>query len=286
MALMIPVRLDRVQQVVYEVIGDAVDVIVLWAYSEVPQEELGDGFVALSMINGPTPQIRSGVRGRVLVPAEELTLTVDAATVGTMNVAFLNNHRYRYETMAGDSVTDIRDALLAKIQDGEAYNGTLTAVASGADSITLTSNFLGGLFSLYLFGELSSSGLSLHDQAVYVVSGFSECTINVQCFSKNREPRNGAWALASQCMGALQAPDYAETFELFDVGIASKGVLADISAIAGAHWETRVSFDFDLTTPATFVRPATTIESVTVSMDFQEADGDSVEVGTFTVTAP
>lgn len=284
--IMIPVRLDRIQRALWTVFNDAVSPNgVHWDFGHGTHEALGRAFVGLRLISGPSVSERSAVRGRLVVPAQQILLTVDAATADTRNSVYLNGYQYFYDVQAGDTVTDIRDALLAQINDGEAYNSTATASASGADSILLGASFQGGIYSLQYQGEMSTSGL-IEDEPVLVTEGSSLMTIEVQTFSKDRELRNGAMTLASQCLAALQSPAYAEYLTREGIGIQTKSPLTDLTALAGGRWETRMTFDFTLSTPSTFVSPVETIDQVLASASIQNALGATVSTADITVTAP
>ena len=86
--------------------------------------------------------------------------------------------------------------------------------------------------------------------------------INLEAFSKGREPRTGALTLTAISMAVLQSEDYVETLRDYGIAIRSKGPTSNLSALAGGHWETRASFDFVAAMSATWVRPIDRIETV------------------------
>jgi hypothetical protein len=106
--------------------------------------------------------------------------------------------------------------------------------------------------------------------------------VNVQAYSKGREPRTGAWALLQRALGAVQSEDYVSTMRQFGVGVWTKGVVSDLSAIAGAHWETRASFDLSIAAKAVWVRPVDRVESVNATLNTAGPATQTV----FTVSAP
>ncbi len=278
MTLPLPIRLDRVQKALYDVLTDALDTagggpVVSWSYNEASFEgNVPDaGIVSLTMIGGPSPFNRAGRRGTLLNAASAITVTVDAAEVGRRYILRLNGFDYLHDAVVGDTVTTIRDSLLGQLDEPAA-----SGVANGADSIDLSADSLGGLRSLQLVGPLSSSGLVVDGRSVLVVDGEQTMLVNIQAYSKGREPRNGAWALMARVYAALQSEDYVETLRRFGVGLWGKGVSTDLSAVVGAHWETRVSMDLTIAARSTWVRPIDRIESV---------DG-TFNTSTFTVNAP
>ena len=91
--------------------------------------------------------------------------------------------------------------------------------------------------------------------------------INVQAYSKSREPRLGAWALIQRALAVVQSEDYVETMRALGVGVWTKGVVTDLTAIAGAHWETRASFDLSIAAKAVWVREVGRIETVKATLN-------------------
>ncbi len=276
----IPIRLDRVQQALFDTLSDAVaPVRVAWAYSEQDFEDVPDeGLLDLRMIAGPSPNIRSGKRGKLLNAVATIDITVDAVEVGKRYVVRLNCFSYFTDAVAGDTVTTIRD----RLRDAVNADALETATASdvGVDALRLTADMLGGLRELSLSGPLSSSAPVLDGSSVLVTEGTQTMLVNVQAFSKCREPRNGAWAIIQQAYAALQSEDYVEQMRALGVGLWDKGAASDLTAIAGAHWETRVSFDLTLAARAIWVRPIDRIETVKVTAETPPVTTE------FTLTTP
>lgn len=282
MSLPLPIRLDRLQKVLFDVLTDALAPIqVAWAYSEESWETVPDeGLVSLTMIGGPQPFIRSGKRGTILNAVSTITITVDSVEVGKRYLIRLNGFDYFTDAVGGDTLTTIRDRLR------DAINGdpleTATASDSGADAVTLTADSLGGMRSLSLSGALSAGAPVLDGDSVLVTEGAQNMLINVQAFSKQREPRLGAWAIIQRCLAVVQSEDYVETLRRFGVGVWTKGVVTDLSAIAGAHWESRASFDLSVAAKAVWVRPVDRIESVETTLNATNPTVQEI----FTVDAP
>jgi hypothetical protein len=279
MTLPLPLRLDRIQRALFETLGDALaPVMVAWAYSEETFESVPDeGLVSLTMIGGPQPFLRSGKRGSLLNAVESITITVDSVTTGRY-VIRLNGFSYFTDGLVGDTLTTIRDRLVSEINGDDLE--TATASVSGVDGLTLTADSLGGLRSLSLSGPLSAGPPTLDGRSVLVTEGAQNMLVNVQAYSKGREPRNGAWALIQRALAVVQSEDYIETMRRYGVGVWTKGVVSNLSAIAGAHWESRASFDLSIAARAVWVREADRIESVNATLTTSQPSTQTV----FTVT--
>lgn len=282
-AIFAPIRLDRVQQALFEVLAEATGVDVQWTYSEVPQESLTQSFVTMSMVGGPGPFIRKQKRGRTLIPIDAVTLTVGPLVDGKRIGIELNDFNYfeDVDTGGGDTPDIVRDRFLAQIND-DVNTEPVTAAAGGAGELDLTPDFVGGIVSLSIYGAITAGPPTLNAGAVNVVEGAQTMLVNIQAFSKNREPRNGAWAVITQCMAALQTEDLVEKLRRFGVAVWDKTAPIDLSAVAGGHWETRVSFDVTLASRARWVRPVELVETVNLTLN----TNDPPTTQTITVVAP
>jgi hypothetical protein len=196
----------------------------------------------------------------------------------------LNDFDFFTDGIGGDTLTTIRDRLIALINADTITPAT--AVVFDADTFDLNADSLGGIVSLALVGSLSAGTVVDADDSVLVTEGSQSMLLNVQAFSKNKEPRNGAWAILQQCAAALQTPDLTEKFTRFGVGVWDKSQPVDLSAIAGASWETRASLDVTLAARALWVRPVDVVETVITTVDTTDAGGASIDSTQFTVNSP
>lgn len=265
------VRLDRLQQGLFEVLNGAdVADVVAWGYSEQARE--AGSLLSLAVTTGPTPWNRSHARGSILCPADSIDIVVDAATVGTRQIIHLNDYPYDHDVVGGDTVTTIRDSLLADIQAGEA--GAVTAAASGADTIALTADFLGGLRRLTLEGgDLSSASAVFSDDAVLETIGTMVHRVTITAYSPSSEPRNGAWSIIDLALSELQKPGVSETLRKFGLGVWEKGSPVNLSAVTGARWESRVAVDVTVASQSVTVETVDQIESATIAI---AVTGDTV----------
>ena len=113
-----------------------------------------------------------------------------------------------------------------------------------------------------------SSAKVVSDQSVVVVEGENTMLVNVQAYSKNREPYNGAGMLTQICYASLQSESYVQELDDSGVAVWEKGVPTDLSAIAGGRWETRSSFDLTLAMHAAWVEDSERIESLSLTTTF------------------
>lgn len=284
-AIVTPLRLDRVQLALVSILDEACNPLgAHWGYTEPTREQLPEGYVTLTMADGPGPFHRQGKRGTELTPIDTVTIVVDSVEVGKRYGIELNGFNYFTDGVGGDTVDTIRDRLVAAIvADTEE---TASAAAGGAGEVDLSANFLGGIRWLSIYGALSSTNLVRAADSVLVVDGTQTMLVNIQAYHKQREPRNGAWALIQQCVAALQSEDLVERLRRYGVGVWDKAQPLDLSAIAGGHWESRASMDVTLAARASWVRPVSTIETVEATITAKDESGSPVATSTLSVDAP
>jgi hypothetical protein len=282
----VPLRLDRIEIGLFQAISAAFNPTptgptVAWDYQENSFELVSaGGLVSLSLSAGPAPFIRQGSRGTLLNAVESIPITVTTAVVGERYLLRLNDFDYFHDAVGGDTVTTIRDALVAAV-NGDTYE-TATAADLVADSLTLTADFVGGLRSLTLSGGLSSGVPVDSGESVLVTEGDQALQLQVQTFSKGRTPLEGAWGLTSVVQSALQTPGLVELLRKFGVGLGAKGTPSDLSAIAGGHWSTRTAFSVTLSARSAWIEPVERIESTVITVNLSNPT-TSV---TFTTPAP
>jgi hypothetical protein len=233
---------------------------------EVPHDLLDDtDILTLEATAGPRPVHRQNAHGTLLAPADSVIVRVTGTTAATRNILRLNAYDYYRDTLGGDTLTTIRDALLSDVQDGEA--GSVTATADGADGILLTADFLGGLRELGLRGELTSSAAVFSGDAVLVTESTVSMLVTLDAYSKNREPRNDAVTVIDDAMDRLRAHDIVEQLGRYGLGLWNLIGATDLSAIAGGHWESRAAATVTVAARTVFVRPVDQIDSVTAALN-------------------
>ncbi len=277
------VRLDRLGKACFDALS-GVATEVGWKYGE--QNKKGGSLLAMSIGVGPTPKHRQRARSFSYCPASSVTITVDAVTVAARLTIKLNDFSYGTDVVGGDTLTTIRDRLLAKILDpttGE-LTANVTAVANGADAIDLTAVTLGGLRSLFLVGgDLSHGGTAVFPgDLVAFTEGTRELTWRLEAFGPkgNHEPRNGAWSIIDQVFDRLEDEDVVATMAELGVGVGAKSSPVDLSGIAGANFETRVASEVQLFTRSVAFKQRAHITTVQVNLT---VDGNIVAAS---ATAP
>ena len=282
MTLLSPCRLDRFQTALIEVLDDALGASssVGWAYGEaIWNDNFPSGnLVNLSLLQGPSFHNRSGAQGSVLLPPTVVTVQVDTATTDVRYVTTVNDFKYFYDAEAGDSVSDIRTGLVASIV-ADTESPYTAAATVNAGEYTLTPDATGSIWQMAV-SALQTGTATLDTQAVLKVQSTRTLTVALGCFSKGRSPRSGAWDIAARCQAAITSPAYAETFARYGVGVWGKGPAADLSDLAGGHWESRVSFDVDFAIQSTHTETVGQIESVATTLNFT----GPVATETFTIT--
>lgn len=261
-----PVRLDRLQRALIEVLGDGLgsDVQVAWAYGEgVFDATFPNDFVNLTMGPGPNYVIRSGARGRAMYPPSLLTFTVGDVVVGQRYTVYLNNFAYFHDAVLADTADTIRTALVASIvADPESPYTAAPTVTAG--QFTVTPDFNGAIWQASLPNPNITASVVLSENAVLLTEGRRLCTVSHGVFSKVSSIRAGAWALATKIQAIYESTDYSEALNAYGVGIGSRSILTDLTALANGTWESRVNLDVDLSIQSVHVRPVDTIDTVNV----------------------
>ncbi len=275
MSIAIPIRLDRMQSALVDVLesglsGFSPPILVHWARTEPSHESLGATYVTLDMIAAPSPINRAGARGTLLNPTSSIDITVDSAVTGQRYGIELNGYLYFTDGAGGDTEAIIRDRLVALIE-ADAVE-PVTAAAAAGDALSLTADFDGAMRCLRLVGELSSSNQVVSSDSVTVTEGDQLMLINVQVFSKETAPRLGAPIVMATVYSVLQSPDYIQDLVNSGVGVHSKGVPTSIPAVEGGRWEGRQSMDVELSMVSGWVRPAGRIESAVLTTTLQPGD--------------
>lgn len=261
-----PLRLDRLQRGLFEVFAEATGVDVHWGFSEVLQTQLTETFVALTMIGGPTPNLRKHRHARALHPIESVTLTV-TLDVGTRVGIILNAFNYFTDIVAGDTVSTVRNRLIADINHSTNTAETATAAAFAVGAIDLTADMLGGITSLAIYGSITVGVPTLSIDAVLLDETTHNVLVNVQAYSRGREPLGGAWVPISQCQAALRSELFVEALRAYGLAVWDTGTPTDLSNIAEGHWETRVSFDLVLALRSRTVERVDTIETLSLELN-------------------
>ena len=258
-----PIRWDRVQEAIVSNLDSATGKVTSFAYGQGVYSDGfdQDGFVNIEVAVGPSPQDDRRARSTYLLPPTLVDITLSAVTIPELYTMEINGHAFRYESVGGDDEAAILAGLVATTTDE-----TLFSAAVVGSAVQLTPASLGGIWSLLLRGPLDIGPIVLSDDAVRVYRGRSRTILSIGCFSRNGSPRNGAWHLAAQCQAAFESADLVDVLHESEVYVQRVGGGIDLSAESGPSWETRVSFDVEIDTPSTWVRPVDRIETITIGL--------------------
>jgi len=275
-----PIRLDKLQQSIFDVLSEALaPAQVAWGYGEQTFEAFPDQFCNLQLI-GPTASIRQHRQGVPVRPLTSAVVRVTSIDPLQRLLVEINRGEYVTDPLPGDTVTDVRDALLAQIDQDEP---DLTVTADGADGILLVSTYVGALWSLALSPGLTATSVVPSPTCVLLTDVTREFSLGVQCFAKGREPRNGAWDLCGRALAAFEADDLGDVLDRAGVGLRRRGPAVDLSSIAGAHWESRISFDLALYMRSRATREIGVIEGANILLNYTDGAGNTVATNTATV---
>lgn len=283
MSIFTPIRLDRLQTALYTTLEDALSSLtpapeVHWAQTEPTHEQLPANFVALNMIAGPAPFNRTMSQGTSRLPTDSIDITVTSVIVGASYTVKLNGFSYVVIAIGGDTLTTIRDRLVAAVNDD--LLEPVTAGDLAADGLTLTADFNGAMLELELFGPLTAAAPVLSDTTVLVHDSEQIMLVNIQAYSKDREPYNGAEQMTAICYAALRSQSIVATLLQNGVGIWTRGSPTSLPIVVGAKWESRSSFDVTFAMRSVWVEDVERIETVVATFD---VDGITTEQ---TITSP
>ena len=275
-----PIRLDRVQGVLFEIIRDEVLPSVAWAFGEPSFDIAPEDHVSLEPFGGPTARERRNARGRVIIPVESVQVTVTSAALGLRPILRVNGFDIRTDTEAGDTLSDVRDRLIAAVEEDELE--PVSASIVDADTLLLEADSFGAIRSLELVGPLAWSNVV--DQApATLIEGSALLLVRVRAYSKKTELWRGATATMSRLEAALQTPDVIEKLQRFGVSIVDIGTPVDISAIAGARWSSRSETILTLALWSGWTRPADVIEIAQVTQTARDLAGTQIEARTYQI---
>jgi hypothetical protein len=276
MPIYVPIRLDRMQLAMVQVLEDGVGVPVHWANTEPSHESLPTDYLVLSMPFPPMPFSRQGARGKSKEVVSTIDLQIDSAVEGFLYSITLNHFQYATTGLAADTPTAIRDRLVTLIEAD--LLEPVTASDVGADIVRLTADFDGAIRALEISSELSVVDRVVADNIVTLTEGTQMLTVNVEAYSKGQSPMDGAVALLARAYAVFQSPDYVRTLNAYGVGVWEKGIPTSVPVVVGGQWETQDTFELTLSMSAAWVRPADHIDSVENTITLQPGGIETVAV--------
>lgn len=280
-----PLPLHRLQRGLETIMANALgpDVTILWTYGSLPRQVSKPDLLAMQMIAGPSEHNRNARRGVIRKDVTVVTLTVGApVVVGTLYGLRINRFDYFHEAAGGEDISDIRDAIVALIVAEQ--DPTLVGAATGnPGQLTISQTGAGSIYALRTVGPWVVDSVADSGGCVLLTDGTRIMDVSIQAFSKGKSPRDGAWSVSEIAREALVAPDLVDILLAEGVGVWSKGPAADLSAISGDNWESRVSFTARFAMRGTFARPVDVIEHVLYRRKFEDQGGNLVIDDTVTL---
>lgn len=266
----LPVRLDRLELAMTTVLDAAHDpaVVVGWAYGEALWRDNFPGRQAVNLVlsAGPGHHEQTIAAAVPIAVPSSLTATVLDATPGRRYILQINEFDYSTNGQAGDTVTTIRDRLLADIVADEM--SALAAAAAGPDQVVVTPTPVGAIWqvgrkALDVDVTTAAQAYLLHRQS-------RRMTCTVGCYSRGRAPSDGAWNLMAVTLAALASESSAQTFARYGVGLWGRGEPLDLSGLDNAHWLTRVEFDLAVAMKSIHTEPTDVIEAAAITLDLAD----------------
>lgn len=275
-----PIRLDRAQTALFEIVRDEVVPSVAWAFGEPSFDIAPEDHVSLEPFGGPTARTRRNARGRVIIPIDSVEITITSAALGLRPILRLNGFDYRTDTLPGDTLADVRDRLIAAVEEDELE--PVSASIVDVDTLQLSADSFGAIRKLELVGPLAWAN-AIDQAPATLIEGSAALLVRVRAYSKKTELWSGATAIMSKLEAALQTPDVIEKLQRFGVSVVDIGTPVDISAIAGARWSSRSESILTLALWSGWTRPADVIESAQVTQTARDLAGTQIEARTYQI---
>lgn len=239
-------------------------------------------YCSLGFSSAPSADLTSHDEQRQALALDSASLTIDTATAGNIYRARLNGIPMDYTALGGDSVTDVRDGLLAAIL-AEKLSEFFAAVASGSDTIDVTPAAPGLLFSAAItpFSETSVVIDVSSDTQITLTVGRRLALVRCDFFTDGeRKIEDGAMDIASIARAALGQSFSRELQARYRVPIRALGATLNLSDLepGGAEVESRAMFEVEMAMSSCAIEVVTPIESTEITTVV------SGESNTFTVT--
>lgn len=251
--------IERLQRGLYEALSGVAD-DVAWAGGEQPRDV---GSLLSLSIEASSSRVLSQLS---LFPAESLEIEITDATEGALVAIDLNGFTMRHTVPAAATIETVRDAVMARL---ELVEPDITVAAVGTDKIALSSDDAAGRiwgFAASGAAEVVEDSTAILDDAVAVTFSRETYEVTLEAFSRSREPRRSAHAIITEARARLRSLSHLEALALWGTQLWVESDAFDISAIAGAHWESRVRLPIQAAIRAVSVEPVHVIESAEIEV--------------------
>lgn len=276
------VHIERLQAGLVELIRTIVPAAtVVWAPSEFPRGAAADLIVACRLLAGPDDDPIGGAAATPCTLPLTATLTINAATVGESIALHASGRRFEYTIETGDTITDVRDGLLAAIAAAPGSLVDATFVASSTNAIAIAALELGDLYQLRV--RQSTPGL-----AALVVNttgaGLAQSVdvrswIELQAFSTSRAPRAGAPAALAQILGRRNLPVSMTILERYGLAFTgAPGRVVGLDALSGPAWQSRSAVTLYVSQVGLVVEPVGAITRARATLQARGATPDPITI--------
>lgn len=266
------VRLDRLQRGLYQVLSDELSpTLISWGRLNAPYTEMPASFISLQMIDGPFFSNWRRARGESIPEIESAVVTVEENGHG-LAILRVNAFTYRVPFTTPEAT---RAALLAAIVEPG-----VSIATQGDDELLLSPGAPGGLWDVYAYGDASSQ-VTVSDRTLLVTRGEWITTVELQAFSKDGAPAGSAQLLAQRALQALVSMPVSDRLRFaWKLSLQEKTTIIDLSAIAGAYWESRCSASFMVSQEGVSSRPVEVIEHCQARLTFDIGGGVELPIET------
>jgi len=263
MAVLVPVRIGRMQAAlkaaIAAILGSSPS--ILWAHAEIPRPTSTTDIVRLQMLSGPS---HVGTFMDEAVTADlptSSTVTISAVTIGRRYWIRLNGYDYGHDAAGVEDKDDVRDALIALINATDAEE-TATASIGGSGVIALSPDVPGGIQTIEVSPAAQMTIANGGTEFIRLVTGERQSTISIQCFAHSEKLTTSAHSMAAQIKAGLDLETVKALLVEAGVSVMSVGDTVDLTAIAGAHFETRAQFDLTIFQKSVLTEQISSIENV------------------------
>ena len=216
--------------------GTQGDVRVQWAESNLPRPELP--YVSLRRLGSGSAHTQERILSQIPT-VNGVTILTDV--VGTSAAITLNYGGYRYAVQPGDSLTDVRDGLIAELVDGP---DALSVAVLDAVSFRVAGLGVGLAYPLGAVEGVSVAPATVQD--VQVTETTRTTTVRVELFGFD-DPDDRALDYADAMIADIGRAVTARTLAERGVSVVGNRPTAqDTSALSGAARETRAFFDLQV----------------------------------------
>lgn len=265
------VRIDRLQEGLFTVLSDfyGSEVSVFWAHNEPSREQLKSNLLSLEVLSGPTKVYQTRPRGQAFIPPTNIVLTIVNAIEDELYQIYINNIKYSYTAVFGDTVDTIRDALVSIVEADEYKPCTISATLN-AGEFEIIPNSFAEIYQCSINQNITLTTLVLSSSAALFTRGVRQFVVSLQAFSKNKNPRNGSQYLMDRFMDLSEMKTYSDLlWGNYGISLINVSSPVDLTAIAGASWESRSSIDLTINLDSGVTEPTESLEGVSFSVSLQ-----------------